>query len=56
VFGGERNGLANDELARCHALLRIPADARYASLNLAQAVQVVCYEVFLAAAAARKTS
>ena len=50
LFGGERNGLANDELERCDALLRIPADAGYGSLNLAQAVQVVCYEVRLALA------
>jgi tRNA (cytidine32/uridine32-2'-O)-methyltransferase len=48
LFGGERNGLANDELARCHALLRIPADAAYESLNLAQAVQVVAYEIHMA--------
>ena len=48
LFGGERNGLANEELARCQALMRIPAAAEYDSLNLAQAVQLVCYEVFLA--------
>ena len=51
LFGGERNGLANEELERCDALLRIPADARYGSLNLAQAVQVVCYEIRMALAA-----
>src|SRR5262245_40655654 len=51
LFGGERNGLANEDLERCQALLRIPSDARYASLNLAQAVQIVCYEVRMAAAA-----
>jgi TrmH family RNA methyltransferase len=51
LFGGERNGLANEELGRCLALLRIPSDARYGSLNLAQAVQVVCYEIRMAAAA-----
>lgn len=49
LFGGERNGLANDELARCHALIQIPADPAYESLNLAQAVQIVCYEVMMAA-------
>jgi len=47
LFGGERNGLANDELARCHALLRIPAAAAYESLNLAQAVQIVAYEIHM---------
>jgi TrmH family RNA methyltransferase len=48
LFGGERNGLANDELARCHALIQIPADPVYESLNLAQAVQIVCYEIMMA--------
>jgi len=48
VFGGERNGLANEELARCHALIQIPANPRYESLNLAQAVQIVCYEIMMA--------
>lgn len=48
LFGSERNGLANEEIARCQALMRIPAAAEYESLNLAQAVQVVCYEVLLA--------
>jgi tRNA (cytidine32/uridine32-2'-O)-methyltransferase len=53
LFGGERNGLANEELDRCQALVRIPSDARYESLNLAQAVQVVCYEIRMAAAGPR---
>jgi TrmH family RNA methyltransferase len=48
LFGGERNGLANEELARCHALIRIPVTAEYESLNLAQAVQIVCYEILMA--------
>jgi TrmH family RNA methyltransferase len=48
LFGGERNGLANEELARCHALIRIPAAVEYGSLNLAQAVQIVCYEILMA--------
>lgn len=48
LFGGERNGLANEELERCDALLRIPGDPGYGSLNLAQAVQVVCYEIRMA--------
>jgi TrmH family RNA methyltransferase len=52
LFGGERNGLANEDLERCDALLRIPADAAYGSLNLAQAVQIVCYEVRMALAGA----
>ncbi len=48
LFGGERNGLANEELARCHGLIRIPAAPEYGSLNLAQAVQIVCYEILMA--------
>ncbi len=51
LFGGERNGLANEELERCEALVRIPVAADYGSLNLAQAVQIVCYEVRMALAA-----
>ena len=48
LFGGERNGLANDALDRCQALVRIPAAPAYESLNLAQAVQIVCYEIRMA--------
>lgn len=44
VFGGERFGLANDDVYRCHACLSIPTDPAYGSLNLAQAVQVLAYE------------
>jgi TrmH family RNA methyltransferase len=43
VFGDERTGLRRDELARCHALTRIPSDARQPSLNLAQAICVYAY-------------
>jgi tRNA/rRNA methyltransferase len=48
VFGGERNGLANDDVERCSACCAIAADPRAASLNLAQAVQVTAYECRLA--------
>jgi len=48
LFGGERNGLANEELDRCQALIRIPCAPGYESLNLAQAVQVVAYEIRMA--------
>lgn len=48
LFGSERNGLANDDIERCGALLRIPTSGDYGSLNLAQAVQVVCYELAMA--------
>ncbi len=44
VFGGERFGLSNDDVYRCHACLSIPTDPGYGSLNLAQAVQVLAYE------------
>ena len=49
VFGRENSGLKNHELDLCHYLLRIPCNADYSSLNLAAAVQVVCYELFQAA-------
>jgi rRNA methylase len=48
VFGRENSGLTNHELDLCHYLLRIPCNAEYSSLNLAAAVQVVCYELFVA--------
>ena len=49
VFGGEMSGLSNAELARCQIVATIPAAPRRASLNLAAAVQVAAYELFLAA-------
>jgi TrmH family RNA methyltransferase len=49
VFGPEATGLRNDELALCEATIRIPVDPAQPSLNLAQAVLIVAYEVFLAA-------
>ncbi|HEY8266519.1 MAG TPA: RNA methyltransferase [Steroidobacteraceae bacterium] len=52
LFGGERNGLANEALERCQALVRIPADDAYDALNLAQAVQILCYEIRMAMPAA----
>jgi tRNA (cytidine32/uridine32-2'-O)-methyltransferase len=45
LFGREASGLSNDELQRCHCHLVIPANPDYPSLNLAMAVQVVCYEI-----------
>jgi len=52
VFGNESAGLTNDELFACQFLVHIPADPRSSSLNLAQAVQVVAYELYVAAGAA----
>lgn len=48
VFGRENSGLKNHELDLCHYLLRIPCNSTFSSLNLAAAVQVVSYELFLA--------
>jgi tRNA (cytidine32/uridine32-2'-O)-methyltransferase len=48
VFGNERTGLENDELKLCHAAVHIPSDPEFSSLNLAQAVQVLAYELRLA--------
>lgn len=48
VFGNERTGLENDELMSCHAAVRIPSVENFPSLNLAQAVQVLAYEMRLA--------
>jgi len=49
VFGREDRGLTNDELQKCHYHVHIPTDAEYSSLNLAMAVQVICYEIRMAA-------
>lgn len=49
VFGREQSGLSNDELQRCNLLVQIPANPEYSSLNLAMAVQVIAYEVRVAA-------
>lgn len=51
LFGRERSGLTNDEIDRCHALVNIPANPDYGSLNLGAAVQVLSYELRLAALA-----
>lgn len=50
VFGNETFGLTNEELGRCRLLVAIPANPAYASLNLAAAVQVACYELAATAA------
>ncbi|MEO7773444.1 MAG: RNA methyltransferase [Steroidobacteraceae bacterium] len=48
LFGNERSGLSNEQLAAAHVLLRIPANPEYESLNLAQAAQVIAYEIMMA--------
>ncbi|WP_299236570.1 RNA methyltransferase [uncultured Halomonas sp.] len=48
VFGRERFGLTNDEIALCSHQVSIPANPDYGILNLSQAVQVLAYEAFTA--------
>ena len=48
VFGPEKSGLHNDDLDLCHTLLTSPTDPDFSSLNLAMAVQVLCYELRVA--------
>ena len=55
LFGAERTGLTNEELALAHLLIRIPANPDYPSLNLAMAVQLLTYELFLAAGSPAST-
>jgi tRNA (cytidine32/uridine32-2'-O)-methyltransferase len=45
VFGREHAGLTNDELLRCHYHIHIPSNPLFSSLNLAQAVQIMTYEL-----------
>jgi tRNA (cytidine32/uridine32-2'-O)-methyltransferase len=52
VFGRERTGLTNVELDRCHFVTTIPCNPAYRSLNLAAAVQVMCYELMMSAGGA----
>jgi tRNA/rRNA methyltransferase len=49
VFGTEMSGLANDDVMRCQRLVHIPANPVYSSLNLSQAVQIIAYELWVAA-------
>jgi TrmH family RNA methyltransferase len=49
LFGRENSGLKNHELDLCQTLLSIPSNPKYSSLNLGAAVQVVCYELMVAA-------
>ncbi len=56
VFGSEKEGLTNDELSLCHLCVRIPSAESFPSLNLAQAVVIVCYELFKASVESPKRS
>lgn len=51
LFGPERTGLVNEDIARSAAIINIPVDPDYASLNLAQAIAITAYEWFCAGAA-----
>jgi TrmH family RNA methyltransferase len=48
IFGTERSGLSNEQMDRCNALVYIPANPDYSSLNLASAVQLIAYELHFA--------
>jgi TrmH family RNA methyltransferase len=48
VFGSEQSGLSNRELDLCQYLITVPTSPEFSSLNLAQAVQICAYEIFLA--------
>lgn len=45
LFGSEKRGLSNEDLAHCHWLMRVPTSAEHASMNLGQAVAVCLYEL-----------
>lgn len=47
LFGAERTGLSNDEVDFAHTLVQIPVNPAFPSLNLASAVQILCYEIWL---------
>lgn len=47
LFGREHSGLTNNELDRCQYLLTIPCNPAFSSLNIAAAVQIVSYELFV---------
>jgi len=49
VFGRESSGLSNEELEKCNFLVNIPTNAEYSSLNIAAAIQVLCYEIHMKA-------
>ena len=46
VFGRESDGLRDDEVAMCSSIVTIPTSDRFPSLNLSQAVQIICYTLF----------
>jgi len=55
VFGREQSGLTNEELQLCHYMVNIPTNPDFSSLNVASAIQVLCYEIFMKAGHQAKT-
>jgi tRNA/rRNA methyltransferase len=49
VFGNETMGLSNEDVALCHMPVKVPVSETYSSLNLGAAVQLLCYELRMAA-------
>ena len=56
VFGRVRTGLTNEELQQCHYHVNIPANPEYSSLNVAMAVQTLCYEIRMSWLAQQETA
>ena len=54
LFGREDSGLTNEELQLCHYHLQIPSDEGYPVLNIAMALQIVVYELFISASGKQK--
>ncbi len=46
VFGREHSGLTNDELMLCNYMVSIPTNPDFSSLNVASAIQIMCYEIY----------
>lgn len=46
LFGAEERGLTNEELTRCHRVVMIPSSPKLPSINLAQSVMIIAYELF----------
>jgi tRNA/rRNA methyltransferase len=46
LFGPEDKGLSNEDIRYCHGLVNIPT-TKFSSLNLAQSVMILCYEIFM---------
>jgi len=51
VFGRENSGLTNEELTQCNYMVSIPSNPAFSSLNVAAAIQVICYEIYRTASA-----